>query len=122
MRLHPPAPILYREVERDFELSGFEFARDVAVWVSPELLHKDPRYFPEPHRFLPERFMKPGLMAPSAYLPFGAGPRACIGSYLALLQMAITTVLMARRFVLTPTASQGFRVRSRTDEVTDYVP
>src|SRR5262249_36253341 len=46
MRLHPPAPILYREVESPFELGGFEFSRDVAVWVSPQLLHNDSTNFP----------------------------------------------------------------------------
>ena len=71
MRLHPPAPILYREVDSAFELGGFEFARDAAVWVSPQLLHLDPRHFPEPHRFLPERFMKGGLRC---HIPVGVPP------------------------------------------------
>jgi len=99
MRLHPPAPILYREVESAFELNGFEFARDVAVWVSPQLLHSDVRYFPEPHRFLPERFVKGRLaaMPGSIYLPFGAGRRACIGNHLALHQMTLISLLAARR-------------------------
>jgi enediyne biosynthesis protein E7 len=107
LRLHPPAPILYREVEKTFELGGFECARDVAVWVSPELLHKDARYFPEANRFLPERFMKGRPAVPqSAYLPFGAGRRACIGSHLALLQMTLIGLLTARRFRRFPLTSQ----------------
>ena len=119
MRLPPPAPILYREVESAFELGGFEFARDAAVWVSPQLLHVDPRYFPEPRRFVPERFMKgrPGVTSPAAYLPFGAGPRACIGSHLSLLQIVLVGLLTARRFLLTPLTDQPrcFRARARTD-------
>jgi enediyne biosynthesis protein E7 len=103
MRLHPPAPILYREVESAFELHGFAFSRDVAVWVSPQLLHRDARCFPEPHRFLPERFMKGGLEVPSGsiYLPFGVGRRACIGSHQALHQMTLISLLAARRSRLT---------------------
>jgi cytochrome P450 len=99
MRLHPPAPILYREVEQAFELDGFEFARDVAVWVSPQLLHHDPRYFPEPRRFQPERFARGGLAVASGsvYLPFGAGPRTCIGNQQALHQMALVTLLVTSR-------------------------
>jgi cytochrome P450 len=95
MRLHPPAPILYREVESAFELNGFEFARNFAVWVSPQLLHSDPRYFPEPHRFLPERFMKGGLPATPGliYLPFGAGRRSCIGN-----QLAVPTASQTRAY------------------------
>jgi len=119
MRLHPPAPILYREVDSAFELGGFEFARDAAVWVSPQLLHLDPRYFPEPHRFLPERFMKGGSGATlrSVYLPFGAGPRACIGAHLAMLQMTVISLLVARRFRLIPVREGpgSFRVQARAD-------
>jgi enediyne biosynthesis protein E7 len=116
MRLHPPAPILYREVETAFELGGFEFSRDVAVWVSPRLLHNDARYFPEPARFLPERFMKDSLTVTpgSPYFPFGAGQRVCIANRLALDQMTLIGLLTARRFELRPTGkTDGFRVRGR---------
>jgi enediyne biosynthesis protein E7 len=103
MRLHPPAPILYREVEQAFELDGFAFARDVAVWVSPQLLHHDARYFPEPHRFLPERFVKggPAVASGSIYLPFGGGRRTCVGNQQALQQMTLVTLLVTRRIDLT---------------------
>jgi cytochrome P450 len=118
MRLHPPAPILYREVESAFELGGFAFSRDAAVWVSPQLLHNDARNFPEPHRFLPERFMKGSLTVTSRspYFPFGAGPRACIASQLALHQMTLISLLIARRFQLIPTrdGATGFRTQART--------
>jgi cytochrome P450 len=118
MRLHPPAPILYREVETAFELGGFEFARDFAVWVSPQLLHNDARYFPEPARFLPGRFMKESLtvMPGSPYLPFGVGRRACIANQLALHQMTVIGLLTARRFQLLPVrnGSEDFRLRGRT--------
>jgi cytochrome P450 len=118
MRLHPPAPILYREVENAFELGGYEFSRDAAVWVSPQLLHNDARNFPEPHRFRPERFMKGGLAATSRspYFPFGAGRRACLASHLAFHQTTLIALLTARRFRLTPTrdGSDVFRARART--------
>lgn len=120
MRLHPPAPILYREVEKAFELDGFDFARDVAVWVSPQLLHNDARYFPEPACFLPERFMKESLTVTtkSPYFPFGAGQRVCIASRLALHQMAIIGLLTARKFELLPTENmaKNFRLRGRNRE------
>ncbi|MEY9884518.1 cytochrome P450 [Bradyrhizobium sp. USDA 328] len=96
MRLHPPAPILYREVESPFEINGLEFSRNVAVWVSPQLLHNDARYFPEPHRFAPERFMGAAATPGSIYLPFGSGRRACIGNQLALHQMTLISHLVAR--------------------------
>jgi cytochrome P450 len=100
MRLHPPAPILYREVERPFELGGFAFPRDATVWVSPQLLHNDARNFPEPHRFLPERFTKGGFEGASGslYIPFGTGRRACIAGHWGLQQMALIGLLAAGRF------------------------
>jgi cytochrome P450 len=114
MRLHPPAPILYREVESTFELGGFEFDRDVAVWVSPQLLHNDARYFAQPERFLPERFAKDTLSASrSAYLPFGAGRRACIAGELALHQMTLIALLTARRLRLVPIGSEGKYILQR---------
>jgi cytochrome P450 len=124
MRLHPPAPILYREVESAFELGGFAFSRDAAVWVSPQLLHNDARNFPEPHRFLPERFMKGSLAvtSQSPYFPFGAGPRACIASQPALHQMTLIGLLIARRFQLIPTrdGAAGFRTQARTRNGLSY--
>jgi enediyne biosynthesis protein E7 len=108
IRLQPPAPILYREVETAFELGGFAFARDVAVWVSPQLLHKDPRYFVEPLRFLPDRFLQasgPGVRG-AAYLPFGAGPRQCIAMRSALIQMTVITLLTAQQFRSRPVHEQ----------------
>jgi cytochrome P450 len=99
MRLHPPAPIIYREVETTFELGGFECVRDTAIWVSPQLLHNDARYFSRPHQFLPERFMeeRPSGTSGLSYLPFGAGRRVCIGNKLALQQMSVTALIMAQR-------------------------
>jgi cytochrome P450 len=124
MRLHPPAPILYREVEAAFELAGFEFARDVAVWVSPRLLHSDARYFPDPLRFLPERFITGHLplASGSVYLPFGAGPRACIGNHLALHQMTLIALLTARRFTSTRVLGFVRDVARGTDAITVTAP
>jgi enediyne biosynthesis protein E7 len=100
MRLNPAAPMLYREVETAFELDGFEFPRDAGVWVSPQLLHRNPDHFPEPYRFIPERFYcsGPELTPRPPYYPFGAGRRVCIANILALHQMALVALLSARRF------------------------
>jgi enediyne biosynthesis protein E7 len=108
MRLHPPAPILYREVDSPFELDGFEFCRDSAVWVSPRLLHHDADNFPEPHRFLPERFLKGSgtVTARSPYFPFGIGRRACVANQMVVNQMTLITLLAARQFRITP-ANEG---------------
>ena len=104
MRLHPPAPVLYREVVSPFELGGFEFARGAGVWASPSLLHRDARYFSEPSCFRPERFTDGRLhgLSDSAYLPFGAGPRVCIAYHHVLHQMTLIALMTAQRIDLTP--------------------
>ncbi len=104
MRLHPPAPILYREAQTAFEVGGFEIEPDVAVWICPQLLHHDPRYFPEPQRFLPDRFLEARSTGTSdgAYLPFGLGPRTCVGNHLALHEMTLIALAVTPHFELTP--------------------
>jgi cytochrome P450 len=119
MRLHPAAPILYREVDTAFDLDGFDFPRDVGVWVSPQLLHRNAGNFPDPHRFIPERFLRGNPMATprSSYFPFGAGRRVCIANHLALQQMALIALLTARRFDFLIDQDHGGTVqRVRRDE------
>jgi cytochrome P450 len=113
MRLNPAAPMLYRKVETAFELDGFEFPRDAGVWVSPRLLHHNPDHFPEPHRFMPERFLRgsPALAARPPYYPFGAGRRVCIANHLALHQMALVVLLAARRFSFVIDGDDGDTLR-----------
>jgi cytochrome P450 len=117
MRLHPAAPLLYREVARPFELGGFAFPAGALVWVSPALLHTDARWFPDPERFRPERFLERGTgdSGEHAYLPFGAGPRTCVGNHQASLQMTVTALHVAGRFALAPLSgdSGAFSVRAR---------
>jgi enediyne biosynthesis protein E7 len=117
MRVRPPAPILYREVDTPFVLAGFDFARDAGVWVAPQLLHHDPRYHAEPHVFRPERFLQRERAASTeqAYLPFGAGPRTCVGSHQALLQMTIIGMLIVGCFELAPRSKDStcFETRAR---------
>ena len=104
LRLRPPAPVLFRDVARPFVLGGFGFAAGSMVWVSPLLLHRDPRHFAAPDRFLPARFAAPqGAAIPAgAYLPFGVGARQCIAMQSALYQMALVVLAIARRFRIVP--------------------
>lgn len=103
MRLRPPAPILYREVDTSFSLGGFNFAPDTGVWVSPTLLHADARYFDAPETFDATRFSHgSGRSAHAAYLPFGVGPRVCVASQQSFFQMALICQVIAHRFELRP--------------------
>ncbi|WP_438021726.1 cytochrome P450 [Sorangium sp. So ce233] len=104
MRLHAPAPILFREVAQPFAVGDHSLEVGAGVWVSPHLLHRDPRNFPEPERFWLERFDRDHMasITESAYLPFGAGPRTCIANRMAMAQMGIIIALTARHCQLIP--------------------
>jgi len=112
LRMYPPAPVLYREVVAAFELAGERLAVGTGVWVCTQVLHHDARSFEAPERFLPERFALAarGRIPAFAYLPFGAGPRTCIASRLALAQMLETWAVIARERSLRPCGGDRFLV------------
>jgi cytochrome P450 len=90
-------------------LDGVEVPADALVIVSPWVLHRDPACWEEPERFRPERFLgAAGAVAgrSAAYLPFGAGPRLCIGREVALLESVVSLAGLARRYDLLPTGSR----------------
>ncbi|XP_049816636.1 probable cytochrome P450 6d5 [Schistocerca nitens] len=102
LRKHPPLAMLNREVGQEAaEASaqlGCRLEPGTAVVVPLAALHRDPRLFPQPHLFLPERFTPEEAQRrhPCAYLPFGGGPRTCIGKRLGLLLMkaAVSEVVL----------------------------
>lgn len=112
LRRFPPAPVLYREVVEPFVLAGQPLAPGTGIFICTHVLHHDPRSFPAPERFLAERFAptaRAGIPA-YAYLPFGAGPRTCIASRLATLQMLEAWAVIAREHALRPCGGDRFVV------------
>ncbi|XP_073960266.1 cytochrome P450 6a2-like [Choristoneura fumiferana] len=88
MRLVPPVGNVNRKVLRSCYLPGVgQLDPGIRILVSACAFHRDPRYFPEPDEFRPERFNPDNLTpgAKLAYIPFGVGPRACIGEQMAML-------------------------------------
>ena len=85
LRKHPPVPMLNRECSRPYKVPGTDIVLEKGTRVLIPLapLHHDPRYYPEPHRFDPERFSEEEKQKRHhyAYLPFGEGPRICIGKF-----------------------------------------
>lgn len=118
LRLYPSAWLLPRHAAEDDILSGHTVEAGTDILVCPYLTHRDPQLWPDPERFDPQRFLTPGGRPthPGAYLPFGIGPRACLGLQFALRE---STVLLERllpahtlRFTSTPTkAEYGITVR-----------
>jgi cytochrome P450 len=106
LRLYPPAWIFGREIVTGFHLGGYELPPGTEVVVSPFALHRDPRFFREPEQFMPERWLEEGRAAPPryAYIPFGAGPRSCIGNHFAKMEAALVlaSLLQQVRFQVVP--------------------
>jgi len=101
MRLHPPAYMLGREVVRDVEIGGFHLPASSVVDVYIRGIHRRADYYPDPLAFRPERMLPDARKARPRhhYLPFGAGPRVCIGSHFALMeaQLALATMVQHAR-------------------------
>jgi cytochrome P450 len=98
MRLYPPVWILPREAQGDDEVGGYHVPAGSDVLISPYTLHRHPGFWDEPLRFDPGRF-DPGRTADRpryAYLPFGAGPRFCVGSNLGMMEAVFTLAALLR--------------------------
>lgn len=110
LRLYPQAYVLFARVAaEDVELGGYRIPRGSQLYPVPYVIHRDARWYPEPERFEPERFA-PGrveALANCAWVPFGAGPRACIGAALATLEMVLIVAALAQRVKLSLAPGQG---------------
>ena len=102
MRLYPPAYGLGREAIRDCEIGGFHVPRGTQVFMFQWATHRDPRFFDEPQRFIPERWTTEfeSQLPKYAYFPFGAGPRVCVGASFAMMEMILVLATIGRRFRL----------------------
>jgi cytochrome P450 len=106
MRLYPPVYGVGREAVRDSEIHGYRVPKGTTIFISQWVIHRDPRFYPEPQAFRPERWL--GEAARSlpkfAYLPFGGGPRLCIGNTFAMMEavLILATLIGRFRFELEP--------------------
>uniref|UniRef100_A0A8C8UNF6 unspecific monooxygenase n=2 Tax=Peromyscus maniculatus bairdii TaxID=230844 RepID=A0A8C8UNF6_PERMB len=104
LRLYPIANRLERVSKKDVEINGVFIPKGTIVMVPTYPLHRDPEYWPEPEEFRPERFSKEnkGSINPYVYLPFGNGPRNCIGMRFALISMKLAVIRVLQNFTLQP--------------------
>jgi cytochrome P450 len=100
MRLHPPSYALGRRVAVDTKLGGYAVPAGALVLVVPWATHRDARFWPDPERFDPMRFVGEHHRPPFAYMPFSGGGRACIGRHLALLESTILVRALLRSYRL----------------------
>jgi len=102
VRLYPPAWILGRRALKDYKLGPYIVPAGAIVIMSPYVMHHDPRYFPDPFRFDPDRWMAEAR-APRpqfSYFPFGGGPRRCIGEGFALMESIMVLATLAQKWSL----------------------
>jgi cytochrome P450 len=99
MRLYPPIWAIERRAVRDDTIGGFAIPAGSSVIISPFVLHRHPQFWADPLRFDPTRF--DGPKPPPAYLPFGAGPRYCIGSEFAMMEARLIVAMVTQTFGLT---------------------
>jgi len=102
MRLYPPVPVLPRRVEADDELGGYALKKGNSVFFSPYLLHRHPDFWDNPEVFDPNRFEKAAERKRHtfAYLPFGGGPRICLGNNFAMMEAVFIMAMVTQRFRL----------------------
>nr|XP_025837964.1 thromboxane-A synthase [Vulpes vulpes]XP_025837965.1 thromboxane-A synthase [Vulpes vulpes] len=100
LRIYPPAFRFTREAARDCEVRGQRIPAGAVVEVAVGALHHDPEYWPQPETFNPERFKAEAQRGqqPFTYLPFGAGPRSCLGVRLGLLEVKLTLLQVLHQF------------------------
>ncbi|XP_032683014.1 cytochrome P450 9e2-like [Odontomachus brunneus] len=117
LRKYPVAVALERVCKKDFELpptlpgvKPYTVKKGQVIWISVYGLHHDPKYFEEPEKFNPERFLgeqKKHIHNTGAYLPFGLGPRMCIGNRFTLLETKVLFFHLLARCDLLPCEKTG---------------
>jgi len=102
MRLYPPAWIIGRRALKDYEVGGYRLPEGALVLLSQFVTHRDPRFFPDPLRFDPERWTPEAKATRPqfAYFPFGGGPRRCIGEGFAWMEGVLILAALAQNWRL----------------------
>ena len=108
LRLYPPVWLMGRTARHAYKLGDWTLQAGQTVMFCPYLLHRDPRWWPDPDDLRPERWLEraaPGTRR--AYIPFGAGPRICLGLHLGLYQLTTAVAHLAAHYtVASPNAAE----------------
>nr|XP_055061630.1 cytochrome P450 4V2 isoform X1 [Misgurnus anguillicaudatus] len=100
LRLFPSVPFFARAICQDTQINGYRVPKGANAIIVTYALHRDPRFFPEPEEFRPERFMPENSVGrhPYAYIPFSAGLRNCIGQRFAIMEEKVILASILRSF------------------------
>jgi cytochrome P450 len=112
LRLRPVISVVLRKLTEPVEIGGYELPAGVSVAPCVYLAHRNPEVYPEPERFLPERFLDnpPGTYT---WIPFGGGVRRCLGAAFAQFEMAVVLRELVRRHEIRPAKPRSERVFRR---------
>ena len=119
LRLYPPAWLVLRHTDRARTIGDTAVPAGSTLMVTPYVTQRVPALWPDADRYRPERFLPGGSAHPvrrrplSAYLPFGGGPRICIGEHFALLEARIVLAVVTRDWLVQPTGRRLPRYRPR---------
>jgi len=98
LRLYPPVWSMGRRAVAETELAGTPVKNGTDIWICVYQLHRDPRWYPDPHTFEPQRWIDAPAPRSFTYLPFGIGPRVCIGQHFAMMESIIGLAAILSRF------------------------
>lgn len=100
MRLYPPITFIPRVAEQDTEIAGHRLERGCMAMIAPWTIHRSPNNWPNADRFDPDRFERD--VTPGSYIPFGYGPRICVGAAFATIEATLILARLAQRYDFTP--------------------
>ncbi|NUM47945.1 MAG: cytochrome P450 [Anaerolineales bacterium] len=102
LRLYPPIHVGNRRAAHDMEIAGCPVEKDTRVMMSIYLSHRDPAHWPDPDEFRPERFAREGgdNVPPFTYIPFGGGPRNCVGAAFSQIEGKVVLLRLLQSFDL----------------------
>ncbi len=113
MRLYPPAWTTGREAGEDVEVGGWVIQKGAQILTSQWVVHRDPRWFPTPEGFDPDRWAPERArdLPRFAYFPFGGGPRICIGNHFAMMEAVLMLAIVLQRFRIELLPGQRLELR-----------
>ncbi len=122
LRLYPPFWIMGRVATQEDELLGHPIKKGDRIQINPYFTHHNPRYWEQPEEFRPERFLPENISKINEYcfIPFGKGPRTCIGNHFAMFEMLVGVFQLLKHFDFQVVNAQAikpdFRITLRPDQ------
>ncbi|PRQ34879.1 putative cytochrome P450 [Rosa chinensis] len=117
LRLYPPVTIMSREAFKDMKFGDIHVPKSVNVWTSVATIHTDPEIWgPDAYDFKPERFangITGACKLPYLYMPFGLGPRVCLGQNLAMIELKVVIALIVTNFSFSLSPNYSHRPAQR---------